>query len=125
MSSEIVFGTGGFPQIPKGKRWYTCLLGRDEDWAWQWKCTETPQTKINPIQDKYASVPEYMPKFLDKYVIQYQFNMQPVAILSKSQETSQPKLQTPSSPPPGSPSVRQPPSLAYTGAHKQPKNLSQ
>lgn len=77
---KFVSGFGGFPQIPKEK----CLLGRDEDW----RCTETPESKINLLYDKYASVPEYMPKFVDKYVIQYKFNNQPVTILPKVSNSS-------------------------------------
>lgn len=119
---KFLYGIGGFPQIPKEKRWYTCLLGRDQDWSWTWKCAETPESKINLLYDKYASVPEYMPKFMDKYVIQYQFNNQPVSILPTLQETSETKPPTPFQPPPVSPSVRRVPSVAYTGAHKQPKN---
>lgn len=86
---DFAIGTGGFPQLPKGKRWYKCVLGRNEDWAWEWKCRETQQSGINQLYDKFASVPEYMPKFLDKYMIQYKFNMQPIVILPKLQETSQ------------------------------------
>ena len=119
---KFLYGLGGFPQIPKERRWYKCLLGRDEDWSWTWKCAETPESKINILRDKYASVPEFMPKFVDKYVIQYQFNNQPVTILPTLQETSETKPPIPSQPPPVSPSVRQVPSSVYKDVHTQPKN---
>lgn len=88
---KFVSGFGGFPQLPKERRWYKCWLGRNEDWSWTWRCAETPESNINLLYDKYVSVPEYMPKFVDKYVIQYKFNNQPVTILPTSQETSQTK----------------------------------
>lgn len=77
----------GIPQGPKPKRWYVCNIGYSG-----WTCTETPETKINPLCDTYTNVPEYTPRFLDEYVIMYKFRDRiPVTILSKSQGTSQTK----------------------------------
>jgi hypothetical protein len=115
---EFAIGLGGFPQKPKQKRWYTCLMGNEG-----WSCMETSEYKINPFADKYASVPDSLPRFLDKYVIRLAFSDGiPVSIHSKSQGTSQTARPTPSEQHLESPSVRRVPSVAYTGAHKQPKN---
>lgn len=121
----LLSGMGGFPQLPKRKRWYVCNLDINERNDATWLCKETPESKIHWVLDEYANVPEYMPRFLDQYFVRYGLNTHiPVRILepSKSQETLPPKRQTPSSPPPESPSVRQVPTAAYTGAHKPPKN---
>lgn len=114
-----------FANTPQPKRWYVCNLHIDERNDATWLCKETPESKIHPILDDYASVPSYMPRFLDKYVVRYAFRTAiPMTILEppKSQGTSPVKPPTPTEPHPESPSVRQVPTVAYIGVHTQPKN---
>ena len=110
----------------KNKRWYVCNLSFEQFMINPvWLCKETPESKIHRIADTYASVPEYMPRCLDGYMVRRDLNTHiPVEILepSKSLETSHPERSIPTEQPPEFPSVRRVPSAAYTGVHKQPKN---
>ena len=121
---QLVSGFGGFPQLPeKRRRWYACNIGYIGR-----TCYEIPTKLEEPAfcpQCKSVNVPAYLPKFLDKYVIQHKFNdSMPVRI---SEQTMSPGTYclgrlTPPEQPLGSPSAHQVPSVNYTGAHKQPKN---
>ncbi len=120
---KFLSGGGGFPRLPERKRWYACNIG-----FIGWNCyklaEEVEQPKFCPTC-KVVNVPAYLPEFLDKYVLEYTFN-EPIQVKipahPMSPETYCLGRQTPSSRHPESPSVRQVPSVAYTGAHKQPKN---
>ena len=119
---KIISGFGGFPQLPERKRWYACNIG-----FVGWNCyklvEEVERPKFCPTC-RVVDVPAYLPEFLDKYVLEHKFN-EPIQVKTPTHPTlpetyclSSPK---PSSPHPGSPSVRQVPSVAYTGAHMPPK----
>ena len=121
---QLVSGFGGFPQLPeKRRRWYACNI----DYI-GWSCYRIGEMSEHPKfcpTCKVVDVPAYLPEFLDKYMIQRKFNDRiqvKIPELPMSPETyclSNPK---PSEQRPVSPSVRPRPTLAYTGAHKQPKN---
>lgn len=118
---QLVSGFGGFPQLPeKRRRWYACNTERT--------CYEIPTTLEEPEfcpQCKSVNVPAYLPKFLDKYVIQMKFNDGiPVKISAHpmSQGTYCLGRQTPSEQLPGSPSGHLVPSVTYKDERKQPKN---
>jgi hypothetical protein len=125
----LVFGFGGVPQSPKKKRWYVCNLSFEHHMKNPvLQCKETPESKINLIVDHYASVPEYVPRFLDSYIVRHNLNTHfPIEILepSKSPGTWCLGRQTPDEQRPGSPSVRQDPSATYKDERTQPKNPSQ
>lgn len=119
---KFLSGMGGFPRLPQETRHYACNIG-----FVGWTCYKTniPKTKAFCPTCKTVEVPAYLPEFLDKYVIQHKFNDgNPVRISERpmSPGTSCLSNQTPTQQPPESPSVRQVPTAAYTGAHKQPKN---
>ena len=123
---EEFFGFGGRPQSPEKKRWYVCNLSFEEYMRHPvWLCKQTPESKIQWIVDEYASVPEYVPRCLDKYMVRRNLNTHlPVEIVepSKSLETSHPKRWILHEQPPGFPSGRPDPSATYKDAHTQPKN---
>lgn len=122
---SILFGFGGRPQSPKKKRWYVCNLGFDSRYDATWFCKETPESKIQVIVDEYASVPEYMPRFLDSYMVRRNLKTHiPVALVepSKSLETLSPKRSILYEQPPGFPSGRPVPSADYKDGNTQPKN---
>ena len=123
---EFSIGSSGFPQLPKKKRWYVCNLNFEQFMTKPvWLCKETPESKIHWIADEYASVPDYMPRCLDSYMVRRNLNTHiPVEIVepSKSLETSHPKRQILYEQPPGFPSGRPDPTADYTNGHKQPKN---
>lgn len=117
--SKFLSGMGGFPRLPEETRHYACNIGYTG-----WNCYKTNSKAFCPTC-KTVTVPAYLPEFLDKYVIQYKFNDSiPVKIAERpmSQGTYCLNNQTPSEQRPVSPSARPHPSLAYTGARKQPKN---
>lgn len=120
---KFVSGFGGFPRLPERKRWYACNI----DFV-GWNCYKLGEKVERPKfcpTCRVVDVPAYLPECLDKYVIEYKFNEQirvKTPEHSKSLETYCLSNLKPSSQPPESPSVRQVPSVAYTGAHKQPKN---
>ena len=126
---RFLSGFGGFPQLPEETRHYACNIGywTSSETVLGWKCYETDiyNSKAFCPNCKTVKVPAYLPRFLDKYVIQHKFN-DGINVRIGERSTLMGKnclnSQTPSSPPPESPSVRQVPSATYTDAHKQPKN---
>ena len=115
---KILYGLGGFPQFPERKRWYVCTIGYNSR-----TCYEIPTERFCP-HCKTVDVPEYLPKFLDKYVIQSKFNDRiPVTISEQtmSQGTYCLGRLTPSERPPESPSAHQTPSATYKDERKQPE----
>ena len=120
---KIVSGFGGFPRLPERKRWYACNI----DFI-GWNCyklgEKVEQPKFCPTC-RVVNVPAYLPEFLDKYVIESKFNDRiQVKTLEHPMSPGTYCLGrvTLAPPHPEFPSVRQVPSVAYTGAHKQPKN---
>jgi len=120
---KMLSGFGGFPQLPERKRWYACNL----DFI-GWNCYKLAEKVERPKfcpTCRVVDVPVYLPEFLDKYVIEYKFN-EPIRVKTLEHPMSPGTYclgrLTPSEQRPESPSVRQVPSAAYTGAHRQPKN---
>ena len=123
---SILFGFGGRPQSPKKKRWYVCNVSFEKDMRNPvWLCKETPESNIQLMVDEYVSIPDYVPRFLDSYMVRRNLKTHiPVALVepSKSLETSHPKRWILHEQPPGFPSGRPVPSAGYKDGNTQPKN---
>lgn len=114
---KFLSGMGGFPRLPQETRHYACNIGYSG-----WTCYRTNTNAFCPTC-KTVEVPAYLPEFLDKYVIQHKFKERvTISEHPMSLGTSCLSKQRPSEQHPESPSVRQVPSVAYTGVHKQPRN---
>jgi len=99
---------------------YNCV----QDWRTNWTCEQIPRDEISFIRgdiSRIMIVPHTVPQFLHSPYLTWKLSPR-VSILPTSQETSQTKHPKPSLQRPESPSVRQVPSVAYTGVHMPPKN---
>ena len=102
---------------------YNCV----QDWRTNWTCEQIPRDEISFIRggiweiSRIMTVPSTVPQILHPFYLTARLTPH-VSILSTSQETSPPKHPKPSSQRPESPSVRQVPTVAYTGVHMPPKN---
>ena len=122
---SIRIGSGGFPQLPKRKRWYACNVG-----YMGWNCyklgEKIEQPKFCPTC-RVVDVPAYLPEFLDEYVLQNKFNDRiQVRIPEHSMSPGTYCLgrETLVPPHPESPSGHPTPSLGYKDGNTQPKNQS-
>ncbi len=94
-----------------------------QDWKTNWTCEQIAYEDMGIRQDpitRIMIVPHTVPQFLHPLYLTMKLTPR-VQVHSTSQETSQPVRQTPTEQRPGSPSVRQVPTVAYTGVHMPPK----